>query len=119
MNVKGIKSNRIVINGKEVSGRSIFIRDGKVFVDGKEVDNDEISNMFGSSNIKIEINGDVEQVDVLSGDVVVIGSVGGSVSTVSHDVAAGSIYSSFPFVFCLFSVIAFVLISLTHFFILL
>ena len=86
MNIEGIKSNKIVINGKQISGRSISIRDGKVIVDGKEVDNNEISNMVGSGHIKIEINGDVGQVDTVSGDVVVSGSVGGSISTMSGDV---------------------------------
>lgn len=92
MNIKGIKSNKIVINGTQISGGSILIRDGKVFIDGKELDENKVSSMINNANIKIEINGDVEQVDTVSGDVVVNGLVGKNINTVSGDVRAGSVY---------------------------
>lgn len=107
MNIEGIKSNKIVINGNQISCGSISIHDGEVLVDGKEVDNDEIFNMVGSGHwwlkplfaltkrfIKIEINGDVGQVDVVSGDVFVSGSVGGDIIAMSGDVKAGNVYGS-------------------------
>ena len=100
--------NTISINGINVSGSfsggSVVIANGKVFVDGQDVTPD-------SKNVRIDINGNVDklQVDVCckitvkgnvgdivtqSGNVDVEEDVRGSVKTMSGDVDCNQIHGS-------------------------
>lgn len=92
--------NSIRINGLTITaGRNISVVGNRVFVDGKDVTPD-------AKDIKIEVAGNVEQLEVdacnsvsitgdvghvvtQSGDVSIEGSVGGSVQTMSGDVDCG------------------------------
>ena len=93
--LKGISSNTVTINGTTYHGNTVTIKDGKVIVDGKEVeckekeihisvtgDVDTIETASGD----VEVSGDANIVSSTSGDVVVKGSVNGDVETVSGDV---------------------------------
>ena len=93
--LKGISSTTVTINGHTYHGNSITIKDGKVIVDGKEVeckekeihisvtgDVDTIETASGD----VEVSGDANIVNSTSGDIVVKGSVNGDVETVSGDV---------------------------------
>ena len=93
--------NTIRINGVTITGgRSIVINNGRVVVDGNDV-------TPNAKDIRIEVNGDVDDLDVdacstvkvtgsvrklstVSGDVE-CGNVGGDVKTVSGDVTCGTI----------------------------
>lgn len=94
------KPSTVTINGQTVSGRSIVARNGKIFVDGKEVDT--------AGALKIEIVGDIAQLQVDAGEVNITGhcqevktgsanvmcaSVGGSVETGSGNVACTAVYA--------------------------
>lgn len=75
----------ITVNGKTYAGSSVIVANGRVYVDRSEVDG------VLDQPIKIEIDGDVEQLTTQSGDVNVNGDVS-SVSTMSGDVKASRIY---------------------------
>ena len=96
--LKGISSNTVTINGNTYHGKTVTIKDGKVIVDGKEVeckekeihisvtgDVDTIETASGD----VEVSGDVNILSTTSGDVVVHGSVNGNVDAVSGDVDVG------------------------------
>jgi len=92
--------NTIRINGVTITaGRNITVNNNRVFVDGKDVTPD-------AKDIRIEVSGNVERLDVdacntvtvtgdvesvitQSGDVDVGGAIGGSVQTMSGDVDCG------------------------------
>lgn len=93
-------SNRCVVNGVDVSGRSITINGNQVFVDGTAIDIPDLKQ------ITITVHGSCEKVDTTSGDVFIhgeagdvktmsgdvsvrTGSISGSVSTLSGDVTCG------------------------------
>jgi len=106
----------IKINGRTISGDlvagdvciscgTLDIRNGRMFVDGKEVDlgNErtinvevigDIKSLLVDSCEKVNVTGNVEKVGTVSGDVRVAGNVGGSISTVSGDVRCGEIAGS-------------------------
>lgn len=79
--INGIKSQTVSINGKTYAGNNVHIKQNKVFVDGIEVECED-------KVINISINGDVGNVDTLSGDVVITGNAK-SVNTTSGDVRIG------------------------------
>jgi len=106
----------IKINGKIISGDLdgggdvciscgiLNVKSGKVFIDGNEIDlgtervinievTGDIKNLIADSCDKITVNGNVEKVGTVSGDVK-CGDVAGSVSTVSGDVRCGAIAGS-------------------------
>lgn len=97
--------NTISINGVTITGRgNISIVNGKVLVDGKDVtpDSKQISIVV-NGNIeyidadcceKIEVTGDVNDIQTQSGDVEVVGDVKGSVQTMSGDVKCSDIGGS-------------------------
>lgn len=92
-----ISINGVVISG--VSGGSVVIRNGKIFVDGKEVtpDTKEINIIINGNIDKLEadacqtisVTGDAVHVKTMSGDVTITGNVKGSVQTMSGDVDCG------------------------------
>jgi hypothetical protein len=98
----------ITINGSifsgDVSGSSLVVMNGKVFVNGKEVtpDGKEI-NIVVQGNIeklevgacsKITITGDVNDVKTQSADVEISGHVNGNIQTMSGDVDCGNVGGS-------------------------
>ena len=76
--IKGIKGNSVAVNGNIYSGSNIQIINGKVLVDGKEVE-------CPDKKISISINGNVDSVCTASGDVTITGNVGNA-STTSGDI---------------------------------
>lgn len=92
--------SKIVVNGQTYHGTSVSIVNGKVLVDGEEVQS------ATQPKIDVQLFGDVEVLETASGNVTVqgqagavqtvsgnveCGAVSGSVSTVSGDVKASSI----------------------------
>jgi hypothetical protein len=92
------------VNGVSYSGNSINITNGRIFVDGIEVETDQ-------KNIKIEVSGDVQllqadacdsiiingkvgPIKTVSGDVHVKDSVVGNINTVSGNVTCTELYGS-------------------------
>lgn len=96
------KSTKVVIktnltDGMELSGNNITIKNGKVIVDGVEMNNDErvfigrISIKGNVQNLVIDssdvtVNGNVETFSGKSGKVIINGSVNGNVTTSSGSV---------------------------------
>lgn len=79
------------INGKSYQGQNVSVVNNKVFVDGVEVTDNEVVK---AKEIKIEVYGDVNQVETVSGDIIVSGNVE-NVKTVSGDVKVfGSVTSN-------------------------
>lgn len=94
----------VIINGQSYSGTNISISNGRVIIDGKDVE-----DASTSPKIEVCINGAVEELQVASGDVVVHGDVGslsstsgdvscrdvaGNVTTTSGDVKCGSVHGN-------------------------
>ncbi len=75
---------RIVIDGREFSGKNISIVNGKVTVDGVVQDDQLVGD------VNIDVHGDVVKLDAGSGSVTVSGSCG-QVSTMSGDVECGNV----------------------------
>lgn len=103
MNING---GRIVINGREyaLQGKSLEMRDGRIFVDGTLVEEYDESNV---PVLKVEVTGNVDSLRTESGDVTVNGScnfvktmsgdvtcddVSDGVQTMSGDVRCGNIH---------------------------
>lgn len=92
--------NTVTINGQRIvtNGGSISVIDGKVTIDGKDVDlgqfKEKVINIvvegnvdsITSSSADITVNGSTGAINTQSGDVKVKGDVAGSVSTMSGDV---------------------------------
>lgn len=84
MNFNMKAGGRIVIDGREFTGGSISIVNGKVTVDGVVQDGQLVGD------VKIDVHGDVVSMNSESGDVTVTGSCG-SVQTMSGDVKCGDV----------------------------
>lgn len=107
-----IKINGRVVSGDLVGGDvciscgTLDVRNGRVFIDGKEIDIDkdqkvinieitgDVKSLIVDSCDKVTVGGNVERIGTVSGDVRVGGDVGGSISTVSGDVRCGEIAGS-------------------------
>jgi hypothetical protein len=91
----------ININGRIFSGKSVVVKNNKVFIDGKSVETDEKEiNIEVTGNIEnltvdycndVKVTGDVSKVKTMSGDVTIGGEVKGNVETMSGDVRCGNI----------------------------
>jgi hypothetical protein len=89
------------INGRIFSGKSVIVKNGKVFVDGNSVAADEKEiKIEVTGNIEtltvdyckdLKVTGDVSKVKTMSGDVTIGGEVKGDVRTMSGDVRCGNI----------------------------
>lgn len=89
MNIFGIFSDSVQINGKTYKGKNVSIVNGEVFVDGK------IQSEFTTQkNIRIQISGNVHTVESQSGDVEISGGVSGDVSSASGDIKCGAVGGS-------------------------
>lgn len=87
---------QIIINNKNVVGKSISIINGKVIIDGKEVETDEkIINITVEGDVDsisadvchyVSVNGAVGSVQTVSGDVNCMAEVNGDIQTTSGDV---------------------------------
>jgi hypothetical protein len=93
----------ITINGTSYDGNNISINNGNVVIDGKRIiSEDKVINIVVNGNIvnfvidsgnSIEVNGNIESMKTVSGDVR-CDSISGNVNTVSGDVVARSIGGS-------------------------
>lgn len=94
----------VTINGKTYIGNNIIVSNGKIMVDGKNVTSDDkVINITVNGNIdslkvdtcnKLEIIGNVTNVNTVSGDVDINGDVNGSIQTVSGDVKCNNVSGS-------------------------
>ena len=84
MKIETKGSGRIVIDGREFTGRSIKIVGDKVIVDGVQ----QSGSLVGDVNI--QVHGDVDRLENTSGSVTVSGSCSG-VKTVSGTVHCGDV----------------------------
>lgn len=82
MNVS-MKNGKVIIDGREFSGRSIQIKNDRVMVDGVMVDGSL------SGPINVVIHGDCERLEAI--DSVTVTGACGSVRTVSGDVQCGPV----------------------------
>ncbi len=91
----------ININGVNITGRNITVKNNRVIIDGKDVTPDSkqinISVQGDVGDIKVDmcekiiVTGNASQVSTTSGDIEVGGSVGGSAKTISGDINCGNI----------------------------
>ncbi len=96
----------VSVNGRTYTGREIRVTDKGVFVDGVKADDTPVAprldivvqgpvQTLETVSGDVTVQGDVSgSVTTMSGDVTVSGRVGGSVSTMSGDVRAGDIAGS-------------------------
>lgn len=84
MNFNMKTGGRIVIDGREFTGNSISIVNGKVTVDGVAQEGQLVGD------VKIDVHGDVVSMNAGSGNVTISGSCG-SVQTMSGDVECGDV----------------------------
>lgn len=87
MNFNMKAGGRIVIDGREFTGSSISIVNGKVTVDGVVQDGELVGD------VKIDVYGDVVKLDAGSGNVTVSGTCG-QVSTMSGNVQCGDVHGN-------------------------
>lgn len=78
-----MKNGKVVIDGREFTGRSISIRGDRVIVDGVQVEGSL------SGPITVQVFGDVENLEGI--DRVTVSGSCGSVKTVSGDVQCGAV----------------------------
>jgi hypothetical protein len=78
----------VSINGMTLTGNSIKVVQGNVFIDGKPVEVKE------AKSIVISVDGSVDQLNVDACDRVAISGSAGSVSTMSGDVKCGNVSGS-------------------------
>jgi len=85
------------INGKSYPGNNVSMINGKVFIDGKEIQGEEtekeilfkIQGNLGSLKIEsgsVEVSGDVGTLEITSGNVKISGDVKGSVDLTSGNI---------------------------------
>jgi hypothetical protein len=93
--------NGIFINGRQIfsSGGSISVMNGKVTIDGEDVDLGQFKekvinivvegnvNSITSSSADITVNGNSGSISTSSGDIKAKGDVSGSITTMSGDVS--------------------------------
>lgn len=94
----------VTINGKTYIGNNIIVSNGKIIIDEKNVTSDDkVINITVNGNIdslkvdtcnKLEIIGNVTNVNTVSGDVDINGDVSGSIQTVSGDVKCNNVSGS-------------------------
>jgi hypothetical protein len=86
---KFLRQNRnmssIRINGVTISGNSIQVKNGSIFVDGKVVETGD------AKQIRIEVDGSIERLNADSCDSITVSGSAGSVSTMSGDVTCGNV----------------------------
>lgn len=78
-------SGTVMINGQSFSGKTVTVRDGRVFVDGNPQD------MCLQGRILVHVYGNCQSVDSGAGDVSVSGSVLGNVTTSAGDIQCGRV----------------------------
>lgn len=81
-------NSTVTINGVTYTGSNVSIVNGKVVVDG----NNQEQALIGP--ISVVVNGDVAEVETMSGDVTIHGNVSGDVTTMSGNVVAKAIAGS-------------------------
>lgn len=83
--VSSSSSASVTINGKTYSGRTVEVRNNKVFVDGKEADAED------SKQITVQVTGDLGSLHVDNCEHVVVHGQVGSVETMSGNVQCGNV----------------------------
>lgn len=78
----------IRINGVTISGNSIQVKNGSIFVDGSVVDTGD------AKQIRIEVDGSIERLNADACDSITVSGSAGSVSTMSGDVKCGNVDGS-------------------------
>lgn len=101
---KKINKIMININNNSYSGKNIVITNGKVFIDGMDVTPDSknidikiegnIDELKVDSCNSIYVLGSVKNINTLSGDVDVVGHVGGNLKTMSGNIKCGDVEGS-------------------------
>lgn len=116
--IKNVTRSRIVINGHEIQGNNVTIKDGNVIVDGVDLaSTDKVINISVHGDVEhlvvsacnnLEVNGNATNVqttsanvkvtgnvlgniDTTGGDIVVAGNVSGDIDTTSGDVRCGDV----------------------------
>ncbi|BAV80963.1 hypothetical protein [Vibrio phage RYC] len=84
-------SSVVSINGKTFRGKNVSMVNGKIIVDGVEVDGEDHSKL---PEIKVEVHGNTGQINTETGNVSVLGDVEGNVKTMSGDVDAKEVYGA-------------------------
>ena len=94
----------VTINGKTYIGNNIIVSNGKIMIDEKNVTSDDkVINITVNGNIdslkvdtcnKLELIGNVTNINTVSGDVDINGDVNGSIQTVSGDVKCKNVGGS-------------------------
>lgn len=77
----------ITVNGKSVSGTSIRVNNGKIFVDGQEM-------TPHSKVITIQVQGDINLIDVSACDSIHVSGTVGTIRTMSGNVRCGGVTNS-------------------------
>lgn len=72
---------------------SLSLKNGKIYVDGKELDSKNVFGSSVSSNTDISIIGNVESIQTTNGDITVNGNVT-DITTTNGDVEAHTIYGN-------------------------
>lgn len=76
------------INGVTVSGNSIQVKNGSIFVDGNVVDAGD------AKQIRIEVTGNIESINADACDSITVSGHSGPISTLSGDVKCGNVDGS-------------------------
>ena len=94
----------VIINGKTYVGNNIIVSNGKIMIDGKNITSDDkVINITVNGDIdslkvdtcnKLELIGNVTNINTVSGDVDINGDVSGSIQTVSGDVKCKNVGGS-------------------------
>ncbi len=106
-NFKGL-NNTITINGKTYKGNSSSIINGKVFIDGTEIKDKEITsskvlNISITGDIKdceilncnsIKIEGDVGYLDNQNGNITITGNIQGDIDNQNGNIKCGDVSGS-------------------------
>lgn len=101
MKITSNGSASITIDGRTFKGNNVSIIGNKVVIDGVEQSGELVGNIritvngnvdnIETTSGDIEVRGAVGEVETTSGDVIVHSNISGSVKTMSGDVTAGSI----------------------------
>lgn len=94
----------VIINGKRFKGNNLTIKNNKVYIDGKLVEDDVVEEKNITINIEgdiekvkvdncnlITVNGDCGSISTTNGDVKTLGNINGNVSTTNGNVRASTI----------------------------
>ncbi len=83
----------VTVNGKSWSGNSVSVVNNRIFVDGKEVDNEnDVKKIY--TPVTIKVSGDCETVESQNGNITIEGSAGSAESTNGEITVEGDVTGS-------------------------